>query len=144
MEDTKEKNFNKNTKKNVKKKNNIKNVTKNVKTPKYYAIKEGKGVKDIIVRSWAECEKLVKGYPSVYKSFKTEEEALEYLNTVNTELVKEQAKKGMEATKKKRATTRVLSVRLDKDLVIKFEEKCQAMNMTKELVLKGMLEEWLI
>lgn len=42
---------------------------------KYYAIKIGKGVKDRIVRSWIECEALVKGYPAIYKSFKTEDEA---------------------------------------------------------------------
>ena len=38
---------------------------------KYYAIKLGKGVRDKIVTSWSECEALVKGYKSVYKSFKT-------------------------------------------------------------------------
>lgn len=43
------------------------------KRKKYYAIKEGKGVKNIIVRSWDECVKLVLGYNSVYKSFLTEE-----------------------------------------------------------------------
>lgn len=52
------------------------------KQQKYYAIKVGKGVKDKIVTSWSECEALVKGYPSVYKSFKTEEEALEYLGAI--------------------------------------------------------------
>lgn len=114
------------------------------KLKKYYAIKEGKGIKDKIVRSWAECEKLVKGYPAVYKSFKTEEEALKYLGTVNAEKVKEQTKKGIEIRKKQKATTRILSVRLNKDLVIDFEEKCKEMNIPKEIILKGMLEEWLL
>lgn len=118
----------------------VKKKTKN----KYYAIKEGKGVKDKIVRSWAECEKLVKGCPAVYKSFRTEEEALGNLNTVDTDIVREQAKKGIEASKKKRATTRMLSARLDKDLVIKFEEKCKKIDIPKEMILKAMLEEWLL
>lgn len=40
---------------------------------KFYVIKEGIGVKDIIVTSWDECSKFVLGYNSVYKSFLTEE-----------------------------------------------------------------------
>ena len=39
-----------------------------------YAIKEGKGVKNKIVRTWSECKELVLGYPSIYKSFYTEED----------------------------------------------------------------------
>ena len=42
---------------------------------KFYAIKDGIGVKDIIVTSWDECSKRVLGYNAVYKSFRTEEEA---------------------------------------------------------------------
>lgn len=114
------------------------------KKQKYYAIKEGKGVKDKIVRSWDECEKMVKGYPAVYKSFLTEEEALKYLSTVNPEKVKEQAKKGMEAKKHQKATTRALNIRLDKKLVEDFEAKCEGMGLSKEVVLKGMIEEWLL
>ena len=34
------------------------------KKQKYYAIKEGKGVKNKIVRTWSECKELVLGYPS--------------------------------------------------------------------------------
>ena len=49
-----------------------KNLTK--KKQKYYAIKEGKGVKNKIVRTWTECKELVLGYPSIYKSFYTEED----------------------------------------------------------------------
>ena len=49
------------------------------KKQKYYAIKEGKGVKNKIVRTWSECKELVLGYPSIYKSFSTEEEARKML-----------------------------------------------------------------
>lgn len=111
---------------------------------KYYAIKEGKGVKDKIVNTWTECQKLVLGYPAVYKSFKTKSEAMQYLVNVDIKKVKEQTKKGMEFNKKQKATTRMLSVRLDKELVEDFEKKCAEMGLTKELILKGMLEEWLL
>lgn len=111
---------------------------------KYYAIKEGKGVKDKTVNTWAECQKLVLGYPAVYKSLKTKDEAMEYLGNVNVEKIKKQAEKGMEFKKKQKATTKVLSARLEKELVEDFEKKCEEMGLTKEIILKGMLEEWLL
>lgn len=109
------------------------------KKTKYYAIKEGKGVKDLIVMSWEECSKLVLGYNSVYKSFTTKEEAEKYLKGVNVAKMKEKAIKGMEAKKKQKATTKVISVRIDKDIYNDFIEKCSKLELTKE-----MIEEWLI
>ena len=41
------------------------------KANKFYALKEGNGVSNLIVNTWYECSKLVLGYNSVYKSFKT-------------------------------------------------------------------------
>lgn len=111
---------------------------------KYYAIKEGKGVKDKIVNTWTECKELVLGYPAVYKSFKTKDEAMEYLGNVDVKKVKKQTEKGMEFRKKQKATTKLLSARLEKELVEDFENKCEQMGMTKEMILKGMLEEWLL
>jgi viroplasmin and RNaseH domain-containing protein len=115
-------------------------IAKSKSKNKYYAIKEGKGVKDKIVNTWTECQKLVLGYPAVYKSFRTKDEAMEYLGTVN---VKEQIVKGMESKKKLKATTKVLTVRLDKDLLERFDSKCENIGLTKEIILKGMIEEWL-
>jgi viroplasmin and RNaseH domain-containing protein len=111
---------------------------------KYYAIKEGKGVKDKIVTTWSECQKLVLGYPAVYKSFITKDEAMDYLGTINVAKVKAQTKKGMEFTNKQKSTTKVLSVRLDKELVVDFNKKCDEIGLSKEIILKGMLEEWLL
>lgn len=46
---------------------------------KYYAVK--RGVKTGIFRTWEECSASVKGYSgAVYKSFRTQQEALAYLN----------------------------------------------------------------
>ena len=53
------------------------------KKQKYYAIKEGKGVKNKIVRTWSECKELLLGYPSIYKTFYTEEEAIKFLGGIN-------------------------------------------------------------
>lgn len=118
---------------------------KKSKPQKYYAIKEGKnGIKNKIVRTWAECQKIVLGYPSVYKSFVTKEEALKYLDTVEVEKVKEQMTKGMEAKKKIKATTKAIHMRLDKKLVEDFEAKCERLELTPERAIKGMIEEWLL
>lgn len=44
----------------------------------YYAIREGAGVKGVIVESWEECKWLVYNYPAVYKRFNTREQAEAY------------------------------------------------------------------
>ena len=82
------------------------------KQQKYYAIKEGKDVKNKIVRTWSECEALVKCYPSVYKSFKTEDEALEYLGTIKDVKKKlEENNKAKEYNKaKKRGTVSIANL----------------------------------
>lgn len=57
---------------------------------KFYAIKLGNGVTDVVVNSWEDCKKLVIGYPSVYKSFRTEKEANRYLKSMTHEQVETQ------------------------------------------------------
>lgn len=49
---------------------------------KYYAIKIGNNVKDIIVTTWEHCKEYVIGYPSIYKSFKSKKEAEKYLKNI--------------------------------------------------------------
>ena len=118
------------------------------KQQKYYAIKVGKGVKDKIVTSWSECEALVKCYPSVYKSFKTEDEALEYLKAikdVNKKL--EENNKAKEYNKaKKRGTVSIANVfkgvRIDKEVAEEFEAKCNDLNISKEKILNELIKEW--
>lgn len=109
---------------------------------KFYAIKEGIGVKDIIVTSWTECSKLVLGYNAVYKSFLTEEEAKNYLKNVDVAKVKEQAKKGMEERKIKKETTRAFTIRLPKKIYNDFEEKCSSMNLDKVKAICLLIDEW--
>ena len=110
---------------------------------KFYAIKDGIGVKDIIVISWSECSKLVLGYNSVYKSFFTEEEAKKYLDNVDVERVREQAKKGMEQKKIKKETTRSLTIRLPKETYKDFEEKCSNLDLDINKPIFRLIYEWL-
>lgn len=115
---------------------------------KYYAIKVGKGVKDKIVTTWSECEALVKGYPSVYKSFKTEEEALEYLKVIkDIDKTIEENNKAMEYNKAKKKNTVSVAyllkgVRIDKEVAEEFESKCNDLNISKEKILNELIKEW--
>lgn len=111
----------------------------------YYAIKKGKGVENKIVTSWEECEKLVKGCPALYKGFKTKDEALKYLETVNVEVAVEKVKKGMEHTKKVKATTKTIpAMRFDKELVEQFNKKCKEMDITDKQAIESLLKEWVL
>lgn len=112
---------------------------------KYYAIKKGKGVENKIVTSWAECEKLTKGCRSLFKGFNTKEEALQYLQAVNVEVAMEKVKKGIEHTKKVKATTKTIpAMRLDAELVEKFNKKCKEMSLTDKQAIESLLKEWLL
>lgn len=118
------------------------------KQQKYYAIKVGKGVKDKIVTSWSECEALVKGYPAIYKSFKSEDEALEYLGSIkDVDKKLEENNKAMEYNKaKKKGTVCVANllkgVRIDKEVAEEFEAKCKDLNISKEKILNELIKEW--
>lgn len=118
------------------------------KQQKYYAIKVGKGIKDKIVTSWSECEALVKCYPSVYKSFKTEEEAKEYLGAIKDVKKKlEDNNKAKEYNKaKKRGTVSIANLlkgaRIDKEVAEEFEVKCNDLNISKEKILNELIKEW--
>lgn len=110
---------------------------------KYYAIKEAKNVKNKIVRSWDECKSIVHGCNAVYKSFKTEEEAMGYLATVNTEKIKGQAKKGIEQRKKQKATTKMVQARISKEMYKDLEERCNEINLKVDDVIKFALSNYL-
>ena len=106
------------------------------KAKKWYAIKDGKGVQNKILTSWTECEKLVKGYPAIYKSFKSEEEAKQYLLDIKDSSitkVRKTYKKGREYREKRKATTRSLNgVRIPKELFEILEQKAERDNVNIE------------
>lgn len=130
------------------------------KQKKYYAIKKGKGVNNIIVNTWEECSKLVLGYNSTYKSFLSREAANNYLNGVviaTTPFVGLSIEeKGIEPSKSlepinkpkpkksKKANTRALTgIRIPKKLYEDFLKKCDEMEMSEEKVIENMIKEWL-
>lgn len=129
---------------------------------KFYAIKRGKkGTNNVILENWNECSKLVLGFNSEYKGFKTREEAEEYLgisinssDSIDNEIQKEisidnieEVKKVAKQKKKKTKSNRnkeTLVVELPKDLYNAFSNKCVKLNMTEDTVIKNMIMEWII
>ena len=114
---------------------------------KYYAIKQGKGVSNKIVRTWDECKSLTHGYKSIYKSFKTEEEALEYLNITDVTKTLKVNDEAIRYTKSRKSNTVSVThflkgVRVDKSVVEAFEHKCLDINVSKEVILESLLKEW--
>jgi viroplasmin and RNaseH domain-containing protein len=109
---------------------------------KYYAIKEGIGTKNKIVNTWAKCKKLVLGYNSVYKSFTNEEDAKNYLSTVNLKKVKEQTVFGIEKKKIIKMTTRLVQARIPNKLYSEFENKCNEYGWEINIALIKLIEEW--
>ena len=121
---------------------------------KFYAIKRGKkGTKNVILESWDECSKLVLGFDSEYKGFKTREEAEEYLgisikssDSIDNEIQEEisidnieEVKKVAKQKKKKTKSNRnkeTLVVELPKDLYNAFSNKCVKLNIHGHPVMK--------
>lgn len=116
------------------------------KKQKYYAIKEGKGVKNKIVRTWSECKELVLGYPSIYKSFYTEEEAIKFLGGINDKdipAIKEKIKVNIESSKRRRSSTKAINFRIPNDVYNDFIKKVDETGLDRDKILLEMIKEWI-
>lgn len=113
---------------------------KSMKKKKWYAIKDGKGVKDIIFTSWTECEKVVKGYPAIYKSFRSEEEAKNYLDNIQDgeiENIRKRHKEARQYNENRKLTTKALvGIRIPIELYVILENKSknEAVNIEELLI----------
>ena len=113
-----------------------------VKVPKWYAIKDGKDVKNIIVTSWDECKVLVLGRNSIYKSFLSEEEAKRYLNKIDdrdVQRIKDRTAKMIIKSKERKSTTKPLNgLRIPSELYEIIEAKAERNNVDIEkLIVEG-------
>lgn len=116
------------------------------KKQKYYAIKEGKGVKNKIVRTWSECKELVLGYPSIYKSFYTEEEAIKFLGGINDKdipTIKEKIKVNIQSSKRRRSSTKAINFRVPNDIYNDFIKKVDETGLDRDKILLEMIKEWI-
>ena len=118
------------------------------KKQKYYAIKEGKGVKNKIVRTWSECKELVLGYPSIYKSFSTEEEARKYLNGIKDKdkdipVIQDKVKINIQSSKKRISSTKAISFRVPNEIYNEFIKKVDETGLDIDKILLEMIKEWI-
>ena len=114
------------------------------KKQKYYAIKEGKGVKNKIVRTWSECKELVLGYPSIYKSFYTEEEAIKFLGGINDKdipAIKEKIKVNIQSSKRRRSSTKAINFRVPNEVYNEFIKKVDETGLDRDKILLEMIKE---
>ena len=116
------------------------------KKQKDYAIKEGKGVKNKIVRTWSECKELVLGYPSIYKSFYTEEEAIKFLGGINDKdipAIKEKIKVNIQSSKRRRSSTKAINFRVPNEVYNEFIKKVDETGLDRDKILLEMIKEWI-
>ena len=115
-----------------------------VKVPKWYAIKDGKNVKNIIVTSWDECKVLVLGRNSIYKSFLSEEEAKRYLNKIDdrdVQRIKDRRAKIIVKSKERKSTTKPLNgLRIPSELYEIIEAKAERNNVDIEKLIVEALQ----
>lgn len=117
---------------------------KREKQNKYYAIKEGKGVENIIVRTWTECKELVHGYNAVYKSFNNLEDAKKYLKEVNVTKVKQQTKyQRIKKNEIKKTTKYINGFRISNEIYEDLQSICKGKGISIETVIKFAISKYL-
>lgn len=113
-----------------------------------YAIHLINEKRDIVVKTWVECQNLTKGKNNLFKGFATENEAWDWLNSIteaderrHDEIVARQREiKRIKQEKKKDDEYRF---RLDKKTSELFQEKLEQMHLNAEFVIKDFIKEWI-
>lgn len=126
---------------------------------KFYAIKKGNGVENKIVLSWDECKPLVEGYHSEFKSFKSEDDALNYLgikkpkaknkgkNKNNNSQDKKQNQKKESGiinlqVQNKSHKNKNFKVQISDELYNDFISKCIEKHLSKDMILAFIINQW--
>jgi len=111
---------------------------------KFYAIKKGNGVENKIVSTWNECKKLVEGYHSEFKSFKTEEDALKYLGVKKQKQVNKKPNNGIVGlqVQNKSNKNNSFKVQISDELYNDFIKKCTQKHISKDMILAFIMNQW--
>lgn len=111
---------------------------------KYYAIKEGKGVENLIVRTWQECKELVHGYDSIYKSFNKLEDAKKYLEEVEVDEVRKKKKYAVnQKLISRKSTKHINGFRVSNEMYADLENKSKEGGTTIEDVIKIAINKYI-
>lgn len=112
---------------------------------KFYAIHLINEKEDIVVKTWAECQKIIKGHNNMFKGFITEQEAREWLKGITEEQEKKHDEivayqKEMKRIKKSQKEYRFL---LDEKTSQLFQEKLKRMHHKADEVIKDFIKEYI-
>lgn len=86
------------------------------------------------------------GYPSIYKSFSTEEEARKYLNGIKDKdipVIQDKVKINIQSSKKRRSSTKAISFRVPNEIYNEFIKKVDETGLDKDKILLEMIKEWI-
>ena len=103
-------------------------------------------VKNKIVRTWSECKELLLGYPSIYKTFYTEEEAIKFLGGINDKdipAIKEKIKVNIQSSKRRRSSTKAINFRVPNEVYNEFIKKVDETGLDRDKILLEMIKEWI-
>lgn len=110
-----------------------------------YAIHLINDKKDMVVKTWAECQNLTKGRNNMFKGFMTEQDAWEWLKSIT----EEQEKKHDEIVAYQKEIKRIKQsqkeyrFRLDERTSRLFQEKLERMHMKADEVIKDFVREYI-
>lgn len=112
------------------------------KKQKFYAVYFIKEQRKEVFADWNECQKNQKGHDNMFKSFPTESEAVQWLESINKESIEkhESTMKKVKAgeIKQKHIYTIYLDSKTDK----KFHAKMAKMGYRPQDLIQKMIEEW--
>lgn len=121
-----------------------KTKTKKTRKKKYYAVHWIDEKEDMIVTTWPECQKKIKGHNNMFKGFQSEEEAKKWLAGITVQQERkhdEMVKKGKELKRINKSKVRY-QFRLDKELSDKFKEKLRIMRVDVDTVVTDFIREY--
>lgn len=111
----------------------------------FYAIHYIGTRENIIVKTWAECQKKTKGRANMFKGFITEDEAHKWLAEIDPKKEathQKQAERSKEA--KKNPTGKVsFSIKLERKAVSDLRKKAETFNMPVEFLVENLILEYL-
>lgn len=110
-----------------------------------YAIHLINEKKDMVVRTWAECQSITKGHNNMFKGFMSEQEAWDWLNgiTVEQEKKHDEIVAYQREIKRRKKSQKEYRFRLDEQTSQLFQEKLERMHMNADEVIKDFIREYI-
>ena len=115
------------------------------KTKNCYAIHLINEKKNVVVKSWSQCQQITKGHNNMFKGFMTEEEAWEWLNGITSV----QEKKHDEIVAKRKAIKDMKKnmieyrFRIDRNLSDDLQKELSRLNLSVDRLMDDLIRDYL-